>query len=158
MSDNPGINDENNENYWESVPVDERSDDDDDDCGDALSMPNHHIRYRPDSENYPEPLPGDFFTDIDIERRQRELSQVSKCVMENDEKEGDNDRRQRKHSDVEVVDSDGNTIIGYISHIVEGPCKGTPLCNWFIIQHGSYPTEYIIKKDVSNNDVVITDL
>ena len=83
-----GINDKNNKNYWESVPTDGRSDDDDD-CGDAPS--NHLIRYRPDSENYPEPLPGDFFTDIDIERRQRELSEVSKCVMENDEKEGDND-------------------------------------------------------------------
>ena len=96
ISDNQGINDENNENYWENVP--------------------------------------------------------------NDEKEGDNDHRRRKDRGVQVVDSDGNTVIGYVNHMVTGPCFGTPLCDWFIIQPGSYPTEYIIKKDVTRDDVVITDL
>tara|TARA_B100000674_G_C37944582_1_gene964278 strand:- start:142 stop:549 length:408 start_codon:yes stop_codon:yes gene_type:complete len=101
MSDNVGINDKNNENYWKNVPDNEKS---------------------------------------------------------NDQKEGDNNHRQRKDRDVQVLNSDGNTVIGYITHIVEGPCFGTPLCNWFIIQPNSYPTNYMYCKDVTRDDVVITDL
>ena len=100
MSDNVCINDENNENYWENVPDDEKS---------------------------------------------------------NVQNEGDNDHRQRKDRGVQVVDSDGNTVIGYITHLVKGHCFGTPLRNWFIIQPGSYPTQYIINK-VASDTVVITDL
>ena len=101
ISDNVGINDENNEKYWENIQADEKS---------------------------------------------------------NNQNKGDNHHKRRKDSGVQVVDSDGNTVVGYITHIVEGPCFGTPLCDWFIIQPGKYPTHYIIKKDVTRDDVVITDL
>ena len=101
ISDNVGIDDENNEKYWENIQADEKS---------------------------------------------------------NNQNEGDNLHRRRKDSGVRVVDSDGNTVVGYITHIVEGPCFGTPLCDWFIIQPGKYPTHFIIKKDVTRDNVVITDL
>ena len=74
-----------------------------------------------------------------------------------DEKKGDENHKRLKEC-IKVVDSDGKTIIGYVNHMVRGPCFGTPLSNWFIIQPNSYPTKYIHYKDVSSNDVVITDL
>ena len=95
MSDNVGINDENNKNYWEDDTT--------------------------------------------------------------DEKEG-NEIHKRLKEGIQIVDSDGKTITGYVSHMVSGPCFGTPLRDWFIIQPGSYPTTYTCYKDVSSNDVVITDL
>jgi hypothetical protein len=110
MSDNVGINDENNKDYWENVQHDDNKGDDNN-CDDNK---------------------GDNQNDTNGRNIQR--------------KEG-----------IQVVDSDGNTVIGYITHIVKGPCFGTPLRNWFIIQPGSYPTQYI-KNKVASNTVVITDL
>jgi len=39
-----------------------------------------------------------------------------------------------------VVCEDGDSITGYVTHWVKGPCSGTDEQNWFIIQPGTYPT------------------
>ena len=44
--------------------------------------------------------------------------------------------------DITVVCEDGETLIGYVSHYVEGAASGTNIENWFIFQHGTYPTTY----------------
>ena len=95
MSDNKGINDENNENYWE---------------------------------------------------------------IDTDSEKEENKESRRLKEDIQVVDSDGKTISGYVNHMVREPCFGTLLRNWFIIQPGSYPTKYIIKNNVAPDAVEITDL
>ena len=46
---------------------------------------------------------------------------------------------------ISVVCDDGESINGYITHFVKGPCSGTNESNWFIIQPGNYPTNYIIE-------------
>lgn len=52
------------------------------------------------------------------------------------------------------------TLTGYVSHWVEnkdGETMGTDIKGWFIFQPGTYPTNYIIKRN-PKEDVVITDL
>lgn len=90
-----------------------------------------------------------------------DLNNENNCEsVQHDDNQDDNDtngRNKQINGDIQVVDSDGNTVIGYITHLVKGHCFGTPLRNWFIIQPGSYPTQYIINK-VASDTVVITDL
>ena len=75
-----------------------------------------------------------------------------------DNSEGD-DRSRRRKQNISVVDADGNTIEeGYVAHMVNGPCFGTNICDWFIFQPGTYPTYYNIKSWGDDDDIVITDL
>ena len=74
-----------------------------------------------------------------------------------DNSEGD-DRSRRRKQNISVVDADGNTIEeGYVAHMVNGPCFGTNICDWFIFQPGTYPTYYNVRS-WDDGEVVITDL
>ena len=44
----------------------------------------------------------------------------------------------------EVITSDGDTVKGYIAHIANGWCSGSPHTNWFII----CPEENIVVEDL----------
>jgi hypothetical protein len=44
----------------------------------------------------------------------------------------------------EVITSDGDTVKGYINHIVNGWCSGSPHTNWFII----CPEENIVVEEL----------
>ena len=100
----------------------------------------------------------EYFVDVSEDDNNEENKNNKEEDVEDDNKEEDTaenhiqkDTRERKEN-IRVVDSDGNTVIGYVTHMVNGPCFGTPLCKWFIIQPGTYPTSYNI------SDVVITEL
>ena len=62
------------------------------------------------------------------------------------------DARKLKQ-DITVTTVDGDSVTGYITHWVTGPCSGTNEINWFIIQPGKYPTKYIL-----TNDLFVEDL
>ena len=103
----------------------------------------------------------EYFVDVSEDDNKEEKKNNKEEDVEDDNKEEDEaennlpeDTGERKKN-IRVVDSDGNTVIGYVTHMVNGPCFGTPLCKWFIIQPGTYPTRYIMNNKV---DVVITDL
>ena len=53
--------------------------------------------------------------------------------------EGDETKRKLKEG-ITVVCEDGDSITGYVTHWVRGPCSGTDEQDWFIIQPGTYPT------------------
>lgn len=55
--------------------------------------------------------------------------------------------------DITVTTVDGDSVTGYITHWVKGPCSGTNEINWFIIQPGKYPTKYIL-----TNELFVEDL
>ena len=72
---------------------------------------------------------------------------------------GDNENRTRRRKEnISVIDADGNTTEdGYVVHMVNGPCFGTNIRDWFIFQPGTYPTYYNVKS-WDDGEVVITDL
>lgn len=87
-----------------------------------------------------------------------ETSDYFEDVSEGEKSKGNKQGIRRRKEHISVVDADGNTIEdGYIAHMVNGPCFGTNICDWFIFQPGSYPTYYNIKS-WGDDDVVITDL
>ena len=45
---------------------------------------------------------------------------------------------------LEVITSEGDTVKGYIMHIVDGYCSGTDIIGWFII----CPEEIIVVQDL----------
>ena len=55
--------------------------------------------------------------------------------------------------DITVTTIDGDSITGYITHWVAGPCSGTNEINWFIIQPGKYPTKYILTDELFVEDL-----
>jgi hypothetical protein len=67
----------------------------------------------------------------------------------------DDKTNKRLLQNITVVDEDGESQVGYISHIVNGTCYGTNIVNWFIFQPGTYPIKYIIKP---HKEVIVTDL
>ena len=63
------------------------------------------------------------------------------------------DTDKKKHcrklrQDITVTTVDGDSVTGYVTHWVTGPCSGTNEINWFIIQPGKYPTKYILTDGV----------
>jgi|TARA_B100000795_G_scaffold262659_1_gene240824 hypothetical protein len=51
-----------------------------------------------------------------------------------------NENKQKDEKDkqttLKVITSDDDTVTGYIAHIVDGWCSGSPHTNWFIICPG----------------------
>ena len=67
-----------------------------------------------------------------------------------------NDNVNRKFKDIITVTcEDGEPVTGYVNHIVKGHYSSTNEKNWFIIQPGTYPTEYILKQHHFENNVNI---
>jgi len=60
-------------------------------------------------------------------------------------------RKLKENITVKTVD--GDSVTGYITHWVRGPCSGTNEKNWFIIQPGQYPTTYTL-----DNAMIVEDL
>ena len=69
------------------------------------------------------------------------------------ESAGEDQSRRKLKQDITVTTVDGDSVTGYITHWVKGPCSGTNEINWFIIQPGKYPTKYIL-----TNDLFVEDL
>jgi hypothetical protein len=67
--------------------------------------------------------------------------------------DGENQSGRKLKQDITVTTVDGDSVTGYITHWVVGPCTGTNEINWFIIQPGKYPTEYIL-----TNELFVEDL
>ena len=61
--------------------------------------------------------------------------------------DGNNSCRKLRQG-ITVATVDGDSVTGYVTHWVTGPCSGTNEINWFIIQPGKYPTKYILTDDV----------
>lgn len=75
---------------------------------------------------------------------------------EDDTRNDDADENQsmrKLKQDITVTTVDGDSVTGYITHWVTGPCSGTNEINWFIIQPGKYPTKYIL-----TNELFVEDL
>lgn len=60
--------------------------------------------------------------------------------------------------DKTVVCEDGETLTGYVIHLVRGYATGTNISDWFIFQPGTYPTRYHIQHPVDGDDVYIEEL
>jgi hypothetical protein len=133
FKDNLGINQRNNIDYYENVSNDDNNEEDSkDDNNEEDSKDDNNKEDSKDDNN-------------------EEDSKDDNNKEDSNDDNNKEDSRQLKKN-ISVIDSDGNTVVGYITHIVRRPCSGTPLCKWFIIQPGTYPTRYNI------SDVVITDL
>ena len=65
----------------------------------------------------------------------------------------ENQSSRKLKQDITVTTVDGDSVTGYITHWVTGPCSGTNEINWFIIQPGKYPTKYIL-----TNELLVEDL
>ena len=76
---------------------------------------------------------------------------------ENQSEETDENQSEETHrilkSNITVKTVDGDSVTGYITHWVRGPCSGTNEKNWFIIQPGQYPTSYTY-----NNEIIVEDM
>ena len=66
---------------------------------------------------------------------------------------GEDQSGRKLKQDITVTTVDGDSVTGYITHWVKGPCSGTNEINWFIIQPGKYPTKYIL-----TNELLVEDL
>ena len=66
---------------------------------------------------------------------------------------GEDQSGRKLKQDITVTTVDGDSVTGYITHWVTGPCSGTNEINWFIIQPGKYPTKYIL-----TNELLVEDL
>ena len=72
----------------------------------------------------------------------------------------ENDSSRVLREGITVTAENGDKVTGYVSHWVENSnlqTSGTNIQNWFIFQPGTYPTNYIIKRN-PEEDVVVTDL
>lgn len=61
---------------------------------------------------------------------------------------------------ITVKSEDGEQVTGYITHWVlnmGNKTPGTDIQNWFIMQPGRYPTQYIIK-ETEHREMVVEDL
>jgi hypothetical protein len=76
---------------------------------------------------------------------------------ENQSEETDENQSEETHRilkpNITVKTVDGDSVTGYITHWVRGPCSGTDEKNWFIIQPGQYPTSYTY-----NNEMIVEDM
>ena len=69
----------------------------------------------------------------------------------------DGTHRQRREN-ISVLCEDGETLTGYVIHLVSGSATGTNITNWFIFQPGTYPTVYHTQHSVDEDDVYIEEL
>ena len=76
---------------------------------------------------------------------------------QSDENQSDENQSEETHrklkENITVKTVDGDSVTGYITHWVRGPCSGTNEKNWFIIQPGHYPTTYTLE-----NAMIVEDL
>ena len=74
------------------------------------------------------------------------------------DRDGENKEHRSRRENITVTCEDGDTITGYICHLVAGyGCMGTDIGDWFIIQEGTYPTKY--KYGVKETEeIVVEDL
>lgn len=75
----------------------------------------------------------------------------------NDSKD-DDETSKTPRQDITVVCEDGETLTGYVIHLVRGSAAGTNISKWFIFQPGTYPTHYHIQHSVDEDDVYIEEL
>ncbi len=85
----------------------------------------------------------------DIDNKNSKWWEDDTCNDDADE----NQSRRKLKQDITVTTVDGDSVTGYITHWVKGPCSGTNEINWFIIQPGKYPTKYIL-----TNELLVEDL
>lgn len=70
----------------------------------------------------------------------------------------DDETSKTLRQDITVVCEDGETLTGYVIHLVRGSAAGTNISKWFIFQPGTYPTHYHIQHSVDEDDVYIEEL
>ena len=97
--------------------------------------------------------------DIDNENSSWWMDVTTEKSDENqsDENQSDENQSYETHrklkENITVKTVDGDSVTGYITHWVRGPCSGTNEKNWFIIQPGQYPTIYTLE-----NAMIVEDL
>ncbi len=72
--------------------------------------------------------------------------------------EGQDKEHRARRENITVTCEDDDRITGYITHLVGGyACMGTDIGEWFIIQEGTYPTqyEYGVKE---TEEIIVEDL
>lgn len=75
------------------------------------------------------------------------------------QKQGQEDSRRALRNSITVIAENGEQVTGYIIHWVLNMGNKTPATDiqeWFIMQPGTYPTQYIVKK--TTDEIVITEL
>ena len=96
-------------------------------------------------------------SDIDNENSSWWMDVATEKNDENQSEETDENQSEETHRilkpNITVKTVDGDSVTGYITHWVRGPCSGTDEKNWFIIQPGQYPTSYTYK-----NEMIVEDM
>ena len=96
-------------------------------------------------------------SDIDNENSSWWMDVATEKNDENQSEETDENQSEETHRilkpNITVKTVDGDSVTGYITHWVRGPCSGTDEKNWFIIQPGQYPTSYTY-----NNEMIVEDM
>ena len=92
---------------------------------------------------------------MDVTTEKNDENQSDK--NQSDENQSDENQSEETHrklkENITVKTVDGDSVTGYITHWVRGPCSGTNEKNWFIIQPGQYPTTYTL-----DNAMIVEDL
>jgi len=92
---------------------------------------------------------------MDVTTEKNDENQSDK--NQSDENQSEETQSKETHcklkENITVKTVDGDSVTGYITHWVRGPCSGTNEKNWFIIQPGQYPTTYTLE-----NAMIVEDL
>ena len=84
-----------------------------------------------------------------------DINDETSIYYEDAKNDYDNTVHRKLKDSITVTCEDGESITGYVNHMVKGPCSGTNEKNWFIIQPGTYPTIYIPNQHPFENNVNI---
>ena len=94
-----------------------------------------------------------WWMDVTTEKNDENQSdEIQSDENQSDKNQSDKNHRKLKEN-ITVKTVDGDSVTGYITHWVRGPCSGTNEKNWFIIQPGQYPTTYTLE-----NAMIVEDL
>lgn len=94
-----------------------------------------------------------WWMDVTTEKNDENQSDENQSdEIQSEETQTEETHRKLKEN-ITVKTVDGDSVTGYITHWVRGPCSGTNEKNWFIIQPGQYPTIYTLE-----NAMIVEDL
>ena len=83
------------------------------------------------------------------------INDETSIYYENSKNDDDNTVHRKLKDSITVTCEDGESVTGYVIHMVKGPCFGTNEKDWFIIQPGTSPTSYILKHHHFENTINI---
>ena len=94
-----------------------------------------------------------WWMDVTTEKNDENQSDKNQSDENQSEETQIEETHRKLKENITVKTVDGDSVTGYITHWVRGPCSGTNEKNWFIIQPGQYPTTYTLE-----NAMIVEDL